>query len=100
MKIGRYQLENLVREGIKFLFADLRTDEQRKEFSDPLLASAVSLTAAELRSRLQGAPADSAVLILSQDGVAAAAAAETLEADGFKNVYIVRDGIAALRPSS
>jgi rhodanese-related sulfurtransferase len=96
MKIGRYQLENLVREGIKFLFADLRTDEQRKEFSDPLLASAVSLTAAELRSRLQGAPADSAVLILSQDGVAA----ETLEADGFKNVYIVRDGIAALRPSS
>ena len=97
MKIGRYQLENLTREGIKFLFADLRTPEQRAEFNDPLLATSVPLSAADLRARLEGAPADTAVLILSQDGVEASDVAESLESDGFKNVYMIRDGIAALR---
>ncbi len=96
MKIGRYQLENLVREGIKFLFADLRTADERALFNDALLASATPLTEAELRARLSGASPDSAILLLSQDGTLAAKVADSLESEGFKNVYIVRDGIASL----
>ena len=97
MRIGRYQLENLVREGIRFLFADLRTPDQRAQFSDPILAHALPLTSQELREKLKGAPLDSAVLLLSQDGSEAASVADSLEADGFKNVYIVRDGVGSLR---
>jgi rhodanese-related sulfurtransferase len=97
VKIGRYQLENLVREGVRFLFADLRSPEERSAYTDPLLASAVPLTAGELRARLAGAPLDSAILILSQDGTLASSVASSLETEGFKNVYIVRDGIGSLR---
>ena len=97
MKVGRYQLENLVREGIKFLFADLRTIDQRAQFNDPLLSTSLALTPDELHAKLNGAPLDSAVLLLSQDGLEAAAVAESLESAGFKNVYIVQGGVAALR---
>ncbi len=97
MRVGRYQLENLVREGIKFLFADLRTADERAQFDDPLLAKAEALSADELVTRLEGAPLDSAVLLLSQDGSQAATVAETLESKGFKNVYILRDGVDSLR---
>jgi len=97
MKIGRYQLENLVREGVKFLFADLRSEEERANFGHALLTKAVPISEAELSERLSGAPADSAVLLLSQDGAHAAKVAEALEGQGFKNVYILRDGIAALQ---
>jgi rhodanese-related sulfurtransferase len=97
MRIGRYQLENLVREGIRFLFADLRTPEQRAQFDDPLLVGSIALSAEELHAKLEGAAPDSAVLLLSQDGSEAASVADSLESKGFKNVYIVRDGVASLR---
>lgn len=98
MKIGRYQLENLVREGVRFIFADLRSAEERSAYTDPLLVSAMPLTAADLQTNLtlNQVPADSPILLLSQDGMQAAQVATELEGAGFKNVYIVRGGIAGL----
>jgi rhodanese-related sulfurtransferase len=99
MKIGRYQLENLVREGVRFIFADLRSAEERALFTDPLLAAAMPLELAALKANLTTShvPFDSPILLLSEDGTAASSAALELEAEGFKNVYIVRDGISGLR---
>lgn len=99
MKIGRYQLENLVREGIKFLFADLRTPDERALFNDALLAQAQPFTESELREKLSATPRDAAILLLCHDGTKTARLATSLELEGFKNVYIVREGIASLQPS-
>ncbi len=99
LKIGRYQLENLVREGVRFLFVDLRSEAERSEWTDPILSKAMPLGLKELQENLtsNAVPVDAAIVLLSQDGVAAQAAAVGLESDGFKNVYIVRDGVAGLR---
>jgi rhodanese-related sulfurtransferase len=99
LKVGRYQLENLVREGVRFLFVDLRTEAERSTWTDPLLSKAMPLAFQELQENLisNAVPVDSAIVLLSEDGTSATAAALGLEAGGFTNVYIVRDGVAGLR---
>lgn len=97
LAIGRYQLENLIREDIRFLFADLRTVDERAMFADPLVARAVVLSVDELRARVAEMPRDSAIVLLSEDGELAANESAALESLGFKNVYIVRGGARGLR---
>lgn len=99
LKIGRYQLENLVGQGVRFLFVDLRSEEERSAWTDPLLAKAMPLSLSELQSNLtsNGVSPDAAIVLLSQDDTDAHTASLELEANGFKNVYIIRDGVNGLR---
>lgn len=91
MKIGRFQLENLLREGIRFLFIDLRTPDERASLTEPLFEKALPMSLTELRENLVAnkVSPDAAILLLDDSGATAPAAAADLEATGYKNVYYV-----------
>ncbi len=99
IQIGRYQLENLTREGVRFLFIDLRTDAERAAGPpETLLAKSMPMTFEQLQEnlKLNQIPLDAAILLLDNAGEAAPQAAANLEAQGYKNVYVVRGGAASL----
>ena len=97
MAIGRYQLENLIRSGVKFTFFNLAS-EQVSGKGDELANAATRIGASEVLSRLQtdGAAPDSAVVLICEDGVKSKQVAQQLEQAGFMNVYRVEGGFAAL----
>lgn len=94
MKIGRYQLENLIGEGIRFLFIDLRTPAEREEISDALFEKAMPLVFNELVENLttNEVSVDSPILLMDQTGETVDPLVQDLEELGYKNVYVVRGG--------
>lgn len=97
MAIGRYQLENLFRAGVRFTYFDIR-DSGTQVLSNELLAGATAVPANEVLSRLQAQSAapDTAILLICEDGVKSKTVAQQLEEAGFMNVYRVEGGVAAL----
>ena len=99
LQIGRYQLENLVREGVRFLFIDFRSEAQRTaRAADPLLAKTMPMSTGELHENLKSnqVPLDAAILLLDETGESSVSVATTLELQGYKNVYVIRGGAAGL----
>lgn len=102
MSIGRYQLENLLRAGIGFTFLDLRTPVEAGQMLDPekakLLGKTKAMGADEILADLQAqnAPLDTAIILICEDGVKSKGVSLQLEEAGFKNVYRVEGGVAAL----
>lgn len=102
MSIGRYQLENLMRAGIRFTFLDLRTDAERASKKHEAVAQLLTTARAvapeaalELLQTEKAAP-DAAIILICEDGVKSKGLSLQLEEAGFKNVYRVEGGVAAL----
>ncbi len=99
LQIGRYQLENLIREGVRFLFIDFRSESERlARASEPLLAKTMPMSLGELHENLKSnqVPFDAAILLLDETGAESVLTAAALETQGYKNVYVVRGGAAGL----
>jgi rhodanese-related sulfurtransferase len=98
LTIGRYQLENLHRMGVRFTFFDLSEPASGESNQHELLAGSRLVAPGEVLNvlRAEKAPLDAAVILICEDGVKSKAVAEQLEQAGFMNVYRVEGGVAAL----
>jgi rhodanese-related sulfurtransferase len=99
-KIGRYQLENLLRNNVGFVFLDLRSSERRaSELQDhPLLAGSVSVQIDRVISHVQGlgCPAHTPIVLICENGTKSVAAVRELEQNSFINVFVFEGGTEAL----
>lgn len=98
LQIGRYQLENLLRQQIKFHFYDLSDDSPQAPPRHELTATALRLPAGDVLAHLraQNAAGDAPIVLICENGSKSVALAAELEQNSFRNVYVVRGGIAAL----
>ena len=96
MKIGAYQLGNLLRNQIKFVYLDFRSPVGRAGYAgDPALLAGVK--PAEAKAELLANLAkDAPIVLLCDDGLASAAEAEALEGVGFINVFVIEGGARGL----
>ena len=102
LTIGRFQLENLLSAGVKFLFIDLRTESERSSGAHALFSKAMPMAFDELKTNLSQnqVPLDAPIILLDQDGSNSNRIAQELEALSFKNVYLIRGGAAQILSDS
>lgn len=102
LKIGRFQLENLLSAGVKFLFIDLRNETERLAGGHALFTKAMPMTFIELKLNLaqNHVPLDAPILLLDQNGLNSEHIAQELEALSFKNVYVIRGGAVQILSES
>lgn len=110
MKVGRYQLENLLRNQIRFLFVDLSKSGQRSaeslfsnavhfDFTKTRNATSEATRAVQIeRDRLlefvqeKAADFSAAILLVCEDGDASEAAADLLAKHNYINVFVLEGG--------
>jgi rhodanese-related sulfurtransferase len=99
-KIGRYQLENLLKNNIGFVFLDLRSPESRAMGPQGLhlLAGSVpvelDLVLAHVRGL--GCPPHAPIVLICENGTKSVAAARELEQNSYINVFVFEGGTDAL----
>ena len=96
MKIGSYQLQNLLQQRTRFLFLDLRTGEVER--AHELLQGSVFVDEAQAVSHVRGnSPGhDFPIVLVCEDGSRSLQVAQALGEAGFSNLFVVRDGFSAL----
>lgn len=103
LRIGAYQLRNLLENRVKFHYIDLRPAERRRAEAPghELLADSVNVMATDVLIWLRehGAEFDAPVVLICENGVNSMAVAERLAQDSFINVFIVEGGTEALNLS-
>ena len=102
-EIGFFQFDNLIRNRIPFVLLSLGVNLQGLYklplYQGHLDGLLVLTTPAEAVSLLQNRkhPAHEAVVVIAQENAVATALVDTLESQGYANVFYVKDGVAALR---
>jgi rhodanese-related sulfurtransferase len=104
-RIGVYQLENLIRQRVPFLYLDLRSAEKRNSEAtghagfQALLHGSVSVAPDGVLAYVTslGVPVTHPVVLICENGDSAVAAARTLEQNSFINVFVVEGGTQSLR---
>lgn len=101
-EIGRFQLENLLSAGVKFLFIDLRNETERSAGAHALFSKAMPMAFDELKLNLtqNQVPFDAPILLLDQNGLTSDRIAQELETLSFKNVYVIRGGATQILSES
>jgi rhodanese-related sulfurtransferase len=93
--IGRYQLENLLKNRIGFLFLNLSESVPGHELlagSHSLPSSSVLFFIAE-----QGIKPDAPIVLICETGAISIVVARLLEENSFINVFVVEGGIEGLK---
>ena len=99
MDIGLFQLENLIHSNIRFNFLDLRQSFKPIPPELELVVSrGIKLGATRARDYLthEKLSKDSPVILLSEDGAFARTTSLELESLGYKNIYVIVDGVEGL----
>jgi rhodanese-related sulfurtransferase len=93
-KIGRFQLENLLRNNVRFLYVDLRTSSEENQ----ILKSSIRLAPEQVRVHLEGnnIAKDHPVVLICDDGKISLKIALELESNSFRNVFVVDGGYSAI----
>jgi rhodanese-related sulfurtransferase len=99
MEIGLFQLENLVHTRVEFKILDLRMETKSLPPAlEALLTRGIRLSVENVETYLREGktPLSAPVILLCDDGKASARIAETLESQGFQNVFVVGGGVEGL----
>ena len=96
MKIGSFQLENLLSQRTRFVYLDLRLGDADR--SHRLLSGSIVVDEAQVFGQVATlAPSlDFPVVLVCENGERSMRAALALDAAGYSNVFVVRDGFAGL----
>jgi rhodanese-related sulfurtransferase len=99
MTIGRYQLENLQRQAVPFLFLDLRASQARggEARGHELLKGSVAVESQEVVAYVKalGVPPSHPIVIICEQGIKSMDAARVLEQNSFMNVFVVEGGFSS-----
>lgn len=100
MRIGQYQLENLQKNNVTFLYFDLRAPENRDERSIKhfLLRGSQPVAPERVLEAVQasGVDANAPIVLICENGTKSVEAARVLEQNSYINVFIVLGGTASL----
>lgn len=97
MEIALFQLENLCQSLQRFEFFDLRAVRTALPATlERLMQRSVSAKAEEIRSKAQTLDKESPLVLICETGHKSSQLASELEAQGFKNIYIITGGVAGL----
>ncbi len=96
MKIGSYQLQNLLQQRTRFIFLDLRTGDIDRRHA--LLQESVVVDESQAVGHVrENSPSqDFPIVLVCEDGIRSLQVALALGGAGFSNLFIVRDGFNAL----
>lgn len=95
MKIGEFQLRNLIENRVRFLYLDLRTNDGREH---ELLAGSIRTAPENVMAKVQesGVPKDWPIVLICETGTSSMTAALELVQNSYVNVCVVEGGIEAL----
>lgn len=93
LKIGAFQLENLMENPIKFILLDLRDKNEAPYFKKSIMATAET---AEGILKENHITLDDAVVIVCRDGNLSESLAQTLSLKKYKNIVILNGGTQSL----
>lgn len=95
MKIGEFQLRNLIENSVRFLYLDLRTGDGREH---ELLAGSIKIAPKDVQMTVQqsGVAKDWPIVLICENGTDSMAAALELAQDSYINVCVVEGGVEAL----
>jgi len=99
LEIGLFQLENLLLTRTGFCFLDLRGEgESTPAAVASMLSSAHRLLPADTTAYLQDhvQSKEHPIVLICADGRASQTMAQSLEASGYKQVYVVNRGVSGL----
>ncbi len=98
IRIGEYQLRNLLHNRVKFLFLDLSVESTVPEFARELLIGSRKVSASDVMEcvRQSGSAFDAPIVLICENGAKSVAAAQELARNSFINVFVVDGGIQAL----
>lgn len=101
MKLGEYQLANLIRNQVKFLYLDLRSEEVRKKQSpnDFIFGGATPVSPEQVLEYARTNTPDKAfpVVLICETSEKSMASAQVLEQDAFINVYVLDGGTGSIQ---
>jgi rhodanese-related sulfurtransferase len=104
VKIGAYQVRNLILNQTQFVYLDLRSEAERAAFAGDtaLLSGTQAVSTAAVLATLQasGRPLEFPVVLLCETGEPSARLASELESAGYRNVFFVGGGAQALASDS
>lgn len=95
MKIGEYQLRNLIESRTPFLYLDLRTVN---ESDHELLAGSIKINPQDVLAtvRAKGVATDGPIILICETGTVSTAAAIELSENSYINVFVIAGGLEAL----
>jgi rhodanese-related sulfurtransferase len=95
LKIGRYQLENLLRNGVRFQFFDLSEDVTSQH---ELLTGSRKLRAESALEEINAMnlSKDAPIVLICENSVKSMDVARRLEQNSYLNVYVFEGGRASL----
>jgi rhodanese-related sulfurtransferase len=100
MKIGQYQLENLLRQRIPFLYLDLRKPDVRasEAVGHFLLSASVAVEPDKVLDYVLslGLAISHPIVMICETGLKSMDAALELEKNSFVNVYVIEGGTKSL----
>lgn len=100
IKIGTYQLQNLIRHQAKFVYFDLRTEAERSKGpqNHPLLTGSQAMEPSQAVATVKsyGIDASYPIVLICENGSKSVAVAEELEQNSFINVFVVEGGVQSL----
>jgi rhodanese-related sulfurtransferase len=101
MLIGKYQLQNLKNNGVRFHFFEIIDEEIATGLhakQSPLLVGCQKLSASNAVEELekQGLSKDAPIVLICEHGMKSMELAAKLEQNSFLNVYVVEGGKHAL----
>jgi rhodanese-related sulfurtransferase len=100
LRIGEYQLQNLLQNRVKFFYMDLRSNEKRASEAPGhyLLNDSKAVEPQGVMNALRElqAPADAPIVLICENGAKSMAVAEELAQNSFINVFVIEGGTAAL----
>lgn len=99
MKLGEYQLANLIRNQVKFLYLDLRSENARKmDPEDFIFTGATPVTPEQVLEYARRNAPDKAfpVVLICETSEKSMASAQLLEQDAFINVYVLEGGTGSI----
>ena len=100
VRIGQYQLENLLKNKIGFAYLDLRdpTIRQIEHMGHPLLAGSQSVAPENAVEyvRALNLPNHAPIVLICENGAKSLGAALELEDNSYINVFIIEGGIKGL----
>ena len=93
--IGRYQLENLQKNRVGFLFLDV----SERPSSHDLLAGRQSVQASDALAFLaaQGVKPDAPIVLICETGAISVGVAKVFEQNSFINVFVIDGGLEGLK---
>ena len=100
MFIGQYQLENLQKNRVGFVFFDLRSEEARARegAGNALLNGAESIAAESVLSKLleMNSPKSTPIVLICENGSNSLGVAKRLEDNSYINVFVIEGGSQTL----